>query len=78
MVYGLKNKFRVHILREEPVYSKEDLDKIVGKHISPLPACLKNVSAMSEWLTVYHAFTKAGLSSKKATEETDERIIWYD
>ena len=74
MVYGLKNKFRVHVLRKEPVYSKEVLDKIASKHLSPLPSCLKKPS----WRSLYCTFLKAGLSPEKAAEETDERIIWYD
>ena len=78
MVYGLRNKFRVHILRKKPVYTRKDLNKIANRHISPLPRCLTNESDMSKWLKVYNAFVSAGLSTKEASEETDERIIWYD
>lgn len=74
MVYGLRNKFRVHILRSDPILTKEDLDKIASKYTSPLHSCLGTPS----WLALYNAFTKAGLSTQRASEETDNRIIWYD
>lgn len=78
MAHGLKNKFRVYILRKEPVYTKEDLDKIASKYMSPLPSCLKSENDGDKWHKVYNAFIKAGLSSEKASKETDERIVWYD
>jgi len=73
-VIGLRNKFRVHILRKGPVYTKEDLDKIASKYVPHLPSCLGRPS----WFSLYNAFVKAGLSEEKASKETDERIIWYD
>jgi hypothetical protein len=78
MVQGLGNKFRVYILKKDPVYTKEDLDRIASTHISPLPSCLRKENDMHRWHAVYYAFVKAGLSTKKASEETDHRIIWYD
>lgn len=78
MVYGLRNKFRVHMLREKPVYTKEDLDKIASGHMSILPSFLRKESDMYRWLAVYKTFLKAGLSSQEASEETDNRILWYD
>lgn len=78
MVQGLGNKFRVYILKKDPVYTKEGLDRIASMHISPLPSCLRKISDMAEWLAVYYAFKALGLSTKKASEETDARKFWYD
>jgi hypothetical protein len=78
MIQGLGNKFRVYILKKDPVYTKEDLDRIASKHISPLPSCLTNEKDGDKWRKVYYAFVKAGLSTQRASEETDHRIIWYD
>ena len=78
MAHGLRNKFRVYVLRKEPAYTKEDLDKIASKHMSPLPSCLKSENDEDKWHKVYNAFIKAGLPPEKASKETDERIVWYD
>ena len=77
-VQGLRNNFRVYVFGKPPKYTKKDLDKIASRHISPLPSCLRKESDMDEWLAVYNAFRAAGLSTKRASEETDERKLWYD
>lgn len=77
-VHGLRNIVRVYVLGTEPKYSKEYLNKIANEHSSPLPRAIRRTSDMHEWLAVYNAFLEIGLSSKTASEETDERKFWYD
>lgn len=76
-VVGIGNKLRF-VWGEEPVYDEKTLNRIAGRGTAMVLFGVPGEKAgrvrMHSWDTVNNALREAGLSAKRASEETNKRV----